>query len=148
MKKFLSLVLATIMVAMVFATIPFSAFAAETPVADDDIVAQIVVGETTTDVKRSEFAGLFTSYSATADTTVNVLMDIDVGGAQLQFKPAAGVTITVNGDVDGDGKYATITGSEKATLSITVGAILLLLVFLPDLFSEDKPKTERKASKN
>lgn len=33
-------------------------------------------------------------------------------------------------------------------VAIAVGAILLLLVFLPDLFSEDKPKKERKAPKN
>ena len=102
---------------MVFATIPFTAFAAEetTPpaVSDDDIVAEIVVGETTTSVKRSEFVGKFTSFPADADTTINILMDVDAGAGQLQFKPAANVTITINGDKDGDGKNAVITGSEK-----------------------------------
>ena len=62
MKKTLSFVLAIVMIAMVFATIPFTAFAAEettTPTSPDDVVMKVytVEGETKTlvkDIKRSE----------------------------------------------------------------------------------------------
>ncbi len=129
MKKRISLILAIVMIAAVFATaIPFVAFAEESP---DDIVAEVWVegaSSAAIQIKRSEFASKF----ATQDTnnasiaegvignnvTIKILMDIDVGDGQCRFLASEGKTLVIDGDPDGDGTNAKITGSNGGSPAI------------------------------
>ncbi len=146
MKKRISLIIAIVMIAAVFATaIPFAAFAAESP---DDIVAELwVEGESTAAyrVKRSEFAEKFkyvseetpnlavTEGNITAieaakghNFTVKLLMDVDVETALCTIYTANGITVTFDGDADGDGVRAVLAGSNGERPSINADSILAI----------------------
>ena len=135
MRKSISLILAIVMIAMVFATIPFTAFAADettTQPSDEDIVAEVWVEgaeSAAAQIKRSEFVANFVSGANHIlkkegilgnNVTVKLLKDVDVGTGQIYFYVPEGKTITVDGDADGDGVNSKLTGSNDQNPSVRV----------------------------
>ena len=89
----------------------------------DDIVAQMYVEGSVSPVNitRRDFAQQF-SENSVGDTSyiLNILKDVNVGDAELRFNVDEGKTITINGDLDGDGINAVITGSNSGNPTIRV----------------------------
>ena len=110
MRKSISLILAIVMIAMVFATIPFTAFAADEttttpPAVADNVIAQITGSDGT--VKHEMTEGTFESFSAKAEDgdTVTLYKDVTTTGNSWFYG-----TITF----DGNGKTMTYTGTDYA----------------------------------
>jgi len=114
---------------MLAAAIPFTAFAA------DDIVAELWVGDSMKEqVSRADFATKFkmgdtvnniTAKEAAAgnDFTVKLLQNIDVGTANCTIYTKEGVTATFDGDPDGDGVNAKLTGSHGTMPSMHADSV-------------------------
>ncbi len=100
---------------------------------DTDVVAKISVnGGAETDITRGEFATKFKdedynnmtesgAFSGNGkNVLIKILMDIDVGTAQLGFYLGKGSTITIDGDPNNTGTNAKLTGSNTINPTIRV----------------------------
>ena len=82
-------------------------------------VAEVYEGSTLVkSLYTAEVGPYFTDYKVTKDTTVKLYGDVFVGHSQMQFKPAAGVTLTIDGDPNNTGVNAKIIGTETGNPAI------------------------------